>query len=309
MIRSVAIAAAAALTATAAHAQSYLGLASTQNASGFREQAGQTLSFVCPASDGSKAKLYGTDIYTDDSPICAAAIHAGVLKADRAGIVTILIGNGAKSFKGSDRNRIASYDYGAWGHSYSFVQDGEPGSISWKTVWNGIPDDFTDPIVVNCPSGGDASKTIWGTDVYTRDSNICVAAVHTGSITPEKGGLIMVSRAPAPKEYPGTQRYRVTSQRWGSSADAFSVTAARHCAPAPPPPPPPPPPSALSRVFTRGLHGRRLGQPGRSDCITHDRDRRIHGSRFRAVAGAHRFTHDPGTGMDRRRIGTLRREK
>ena len=188
----------------AAHAQTYLGLAPTQNAGAFRAQAGQTLSFVCPASDGSKAKLYGTDTYTDDSPICAAAIHAGVLKAGRAGIVTILIGNGAKSFKGSERNRIVSHDYGAWGHSYSFVQDGEPGSISWKTVWNGIPDDFTDPIVVNCPGGGDASKTIWGTDVYTRDSKICVAAVHTGSITPEKGGLIMVRRAPAPKEYPGT---------------------------------------------------------------------------------------------------------
>ncbi|MGH8204204.1 MAG: LCCL domain-containing protein [Steroidobacteraceae bacterium] len=210
----------------AVYAQAYLGLGPTQNASAFRAQAGQTLSFICPASDGGKAKLYGTDVYTDDSPICAAAIHASALKAGRAGVVTILIGNGAKSFKGSDRNGIASHDYGAWGHSYSFVQDSTTGSISWKTVWNGIPDDFTDPIVVNCPSGGDASKAIWGTDVYTRDSTICVAAVHTGSITPEKGGLITVRRAPAPREYPGTQRYRVTSQRWGSSGDAFTVTAA-----------------------------------------------------------------------------------
>jgi len=244
--RAVAIIAAAALSAAAAHAQTYLGLAPTQNAGAFRAQAGQALSFVCPAIDGSKAKLYGTDTYTDDSPICAAAIHAGVLKAGRAGIVTILIGDGAKFFKGSDRNRIASFDYGSWGHSYSFVQDGKPGSITWKTVWNGIPDDFTDPIVVNCPPEGDASRPIWGTDVYTRDSTICVAAAHTGSITPEKGGLVTVRRAPAPKEYAGTERFRVTSQRWGSSADAFTVAAARAAAPTPPPPPPP---SVLSRTI------------------------------------------------------------
>ena len=252
MIRSVAIAiAAAALAATAAHAQTYLGLAPTQNAGAFRAQAGQALSFVCPASDGSKAKLYGTDIYTDDSPICAAAIHAGVLKAGRAGAVTILIGNGAKSFKGSDRNGIASHEYGSWGYSYSFVRDGEPGRIGWSTVWNGIPEDYTAPIAVNCPPEGDVSRAIWGTDVYTRDSAICVAAVHAGAITPAKGGLITVRRAPAPREYPGTQRYRITSQRWGSSTDAFTVAAAAPVAPVPPPalPPPPPPAGNLSRTL------------------------------------------------------------
>ena len=227
MTRAVAFLAAA-LAAAVAHAQGYLGLAPTQNAGAFRAQAGQSLSFVCPATDGSKAKLYGTDTYTDDSAVCAAAIHAGVLKAGRAGVVTIQIGNGAKTFKGSDRNGIASHDYGSWGHSYSFVRDGVPGNITWATVWNGIPEDFTDPIVVNCPPEGNASKTIWGTDVYTRDSTICVAAAHTGSITPEKGGLITVRRAPAPKEYTATERFRITSQRWGSSADAFSVTVAQH---------------------------------------------------------------------------------
>jgi hypothetical protein len=168
---------------------------------------------------------------------------------DLRGIVTILIGSGAKSFKGSDRNGIASQDYGAWGYSYSFVQGGEPGSITWKTVWNGIPDDFTDPIVVNCPREGDSGKSIWGTDVYTRDSTICVAAVHTGSIEPGKGGLITVRRAPAPREYPGSERYGVTSQRWGSSADAFMVAAAKAAAQPPPPPLPPPPPSPLSRTL------------------------------------------------------------
>ncbi len=231
----------------AAQAQTWLGLQPLQNASAFRAQAGQVLSFVCPAGDGGKARLYGTDIYTDDSAICAAAIHAGVLKPGRGGIVKILIGNGAKSFKGSERNGLRSLDYGSWGHSYSFVQDGEPGTITWATVWNGIPADYADPITVKCPPQGDTRKAIWGTDVYTLDSAICVAAAHTGLVDSGKGGLITVRRAPPPKEYPGSERYGVTSQRWGSSADAFSVSVAKVSAP---PPPPPPPPSVLSRTVT-----------------------------------------------------------
>lgn len=243
MHRSLAVLAAATLAVPAALAQNYLGLAPTQNASAFRAQAGQTLSFVCPANDGSKARLYGTDTYTDDSAICAAAIHAGVLKPGRAGVVTIRVGDGAKAFKGSERNGIKSLDYGAWGYSYSFVQEGSPGSITWKTVWNGIPDDFKEPIVVNCPHEGEMGKAIWGTDVYTRDSTICVAAVHMGLIDAGKGGLIAVQRVPPPKEYAGSERFGVTSRRWGSAADAFTVAAAEPARePAPPPPTPPTPP-------------------------------------------------------------------
>ncbi len=228
-------------------AQGYLGLGPAQNAASYREMVGQKFSFVCPAGDGSKASVYGTDTYTDGSAVCAAAIHAGALKAGHAGVVTILIGGGAKSFRGSERNGVTTLSYDrAWAYTYSFAREADPGNITWSTVWNGIPEDFTDPIVVNCPAGGMTDRTIWGTDVYTRDSTICVAAAHTGSITPEKGGLITVRRARAPKEYPGTQRFRITSQRWGSSADAFSVAAAQTAAP---PPPPPPTPNALSRTL------------------------------------------------------------
>jgi hypothetical protein len=40
---------------------------------------GQRFSFVCPPSDGGPAYVFGTDVYTDNSPICKAAIHAGAL--------------------------------------------------------------------------------------------------------------------------------------------------------------------------------------------------------------------------------------
>ena len=306
MIRCFVIVAAAALAAAAAHAQTYLGLAPTQNAGAFRAQAGQALSFVCPASDGGKAKLYGTDTYTDDSAICAAAIHAGVLKAGRAGVVTILIGDGAKSFTGSERNRIVSHDYGAWEHSYSFVHDDEPGSITWKTVWNGVPDDFTDPIVVNCPSGGDASKTIWGTRrVHPRLDDLRCGRTH-GHDHAREGWARHGAPCARPQGVPGDAALpchvaalgivRGRVQRRGrervGAAPAATATAQQ----------------PVARNHACGLHGGRLGKPGRPDCFAHDCARRIHRSRFRAFAGAHPITHDPGAGMDRRRFGTLRRQ-
>lgn len=228
--------AALAIAPVGALAQTYLGLSPTQNASGYRKHLGEALSFVCPATDGGKARLYGTDTYTDDSPICAAAIHAGALRAGQAGVVTIVIGNGAKSFKGSERHGIASLDYGAWPHSYSFAPRDTPGSISWRTVWNGVPADFTQPIEVRCPGEGDTAGPVWGTDVYTRDSTICVAAVHAGAIRPNAGGVVTLRRAPAPASYPGSDRYGITSKAWGSSADAFAVAASSAAAPVPPPP-------------------------------------------------------------------------
>lgn len=254
--------AAAALVATApAIAQPSLGITATQNGAGFREQVGMTLTFVCPATDGAKATIYGTDIYTDDSMICAAAIHAGVLKARRAGVVSIVMDKGAKEFRGSERNGVASRSYGAWGYSYSFVREPASGTIAWRTIWdpwNQIPRDFTEPVLVTCPEGGETKSPVWGTDIYQKDSSICVAAVHAGVISPSSGGVVAVSLVPGPqKEFAASERFRVASRNWSAQPVAFAVAPATSAAPptsnpsAPPPVnPPAPTPGIPARAIT-----------------------------------------------------------
>lgn len=217
----------------AVQAQGWLGLGPLQGASALRDQVDQIFSFLCAATDGRNARVHGTDTYTDYSAVCAAAIHAGVLKSGQAGLVTIRIGRGAQSFRGSSRNGITSQDYGAWAYSYSFMPEGSTGDISWTTVWNGIPEDYLAPMVVHCPRNEAGAYGLWGTDVYTRDSTICAAAVHAGVIRRDQGGLIAVRRAPAPRAYAGSERNGIVSRRWGSSADAFSVTAATPAVAAP----------------------------------------------------------------------------
>ncbi len=234
----------AAILATAvsmpAFAQGMLGLTPHQNASMLRGHSGEVFTFVCPAIKGGEGKVLGTDVYTEDSAICLAAVHAGALQPGDPGAVNVLVGDGAKRFEASERNGVKSGEYGAWPHSYRFIGEGEPGLIAWSTVWNGVPMDFKEAVALRCPAGGEPKGTIWGTDVYTRDSAICIAAVHVGAITRESGGHFLVRRAPGPKEFPASERYGVASKRWGPLEDAFEIESAIDA------PPPPPPPAAVS---------------------------------------------------------------
>lgn len=246
------------LAAQPTFAQSTLGITAVQRASEFREQIGKTLTFVCPATDGAKATVYGTDTYTDDSVICAAAIHAGVLKSGRAGMVSIVMDKGAREFRGSERNGVVSRNYGAWPYWYSFFGEPKPGIVTWRTIWdpwNQIPPDFTEPVTVRCPEVGDTKSPIWGTDVYQKDSAVCVAAVHAGVISPESGGIVVVSPVPGPrKEFTASERFGVASRNWSAQPVAFAVAAATSAAPTPPPPPPPPnPPAPLFSLPARTI--------------------------------------------------------
>jgi hypothetical protein len=149
-----------------------------------------------------------------------------VLPPNQVGVVSIVIGSGAKSFSSSKRNGVTTRSYGAWGTSYTFARDAAPGTISWRTAWSQIPAEFSGPIALQCPAGGALAGIVWGTDVYTKDSALCVAAVHAGVITADRGGLVVATRARQAGAFPASLRNGVTSLSWGNTQDAFSVTVA-----------------------------------------------------------------------------------
>jgi hypothetical protein len=80
-------------------------------------ETGKTYKFKCPAG-GKEGNVWGTDIYTADSSICNAAVHAGKLTMDGGGSVTIELRPGESSYKGTIRNGIKTSDYGAYGRSF-----------------------------------------------------------------------------------------------------------------------------------------------------------------------------------------------
>ena len=82
----------------------------------FRGQINKVLFFeVTGRQDGS---VWGTGVYTDDSDLSTAAVHAGLLREGQKGIVRVTILDGQNAYRGSTQNGIASYDYRNWPGSY-----------------------------------------------------------------------------------------------------------------------------------------------------------------------------------------------
>jgi hypothetical protein len=61
-----------------------------------------------------EGQLWGTDIYTRDSTIGAAAVHAGLLKAGETGYLRLTVVAPLEAYPGSARNGVTSTDYGAF---------------------------------------------------------------------------------------------------------------------------------------------------------------------------------------------------
>jgi hypothetical protein len=208
-----------AIQASVARAQqTTLAAQAKTNAAAFRQQVGRRLTFVCPAQVKIDEDIWGTDVYTDTSPICTAAVHAGVFTPKTTTAVTIVMDGEKPSFAASSRNSIKSSAYGRWSGSYSFVTNGQPGQIDWHTTIAALERDYLTPITLVCPAAGQSERgEIWGTDVYPDDSAICVAGVHAGAIK-LTGGALTVTRVPKQASFPSTTRNSITSKLWSDPA-------------------------------------------------------------------------------------------
>lgn len=86
---------------------------------GLRGLTGREFQVICPAGN-TPGSVWGTNIYSDGSSICAAAIHAGKLDSTTGGSVKFEMIGEQSAFSGSDRHGISTDSYGAWGGSFQF---------------------------------------------------------------------------------------------------------------------------------------------------------------------------------------------
>jgi hypothetical protein len=83
---------------------------------GLCAQEGQSYYFrVEGANSGS---VWGTDVYTGDSVLAAAAVHAGALKVGESGIVKVTVVKPLNSYRGTTRNGITTHSYGRFDTAY-----------------------------------------------------------------------------------------------------------------------------------------------------------------------------------------------
>lgn len=95
------------------------------SASDYRDRTGIQVRYACP-KDGTLGTVWGSNPYTDDSSVCTAAVHAGLIKLAEGGTVLIKVTGPKDSFKGSTSNGVTTDDYGSWGGSFIFLD--KPGN-------------------------------------------------------------------------------------------------------------------------------------------------------------------------------------
>jgi hypothetical protein len=93
------------------------------NLKAFESQQGKVFAFKVTGS-AAGGSVWGTDIYTTDSRLSMAAVHAGVVKVGETGVVRLKIIPSPASYAGSSRNGITTSGYGAYTAAYQILKDG-----------------------------------------------------------------------------------------------------------------------------------------------------------------------------------------
>jgi outer membrane protein OmpA-like peptidoglycan-associated protein len=193
------------------------------------------LSCFCPAGNTELGAVWGMDVYTEDSAICQAAVHAGFLTRS-GGAVTVVPQPGRQSYAGVERNGVSSSNYGTMDGSFSFAPTAVQASyVPVKPIeqqlapFGQCPDNFvsfrstSEAFNCFCPPVDMNQNNVWGMDIYTEDSSICLAAVHYGVLT-LKGGNVSVLPEPGRKTYAGVTRNGISSSNYGSMDGSFSFS-------------------------------------------------------------------------------------
>jgi hypothetical protein len=77
---------------------------------------------TCPPN-GRPGTAWGTMVYTDDSPICTAALHDGRITLAAGGAVTVYVHPGRNYYLGSENNGVLTRSFPAFGGSIAFVSE------------------------------------------------------------------------------------------------------------------------------------------------------------------------------------------
>lgn len=210
-------------------------LACQQQAKNVEGNQGTSWYMKCPACPDTNGSVWGTDLYTDDSALCLAAIHAGAITS-KGGLILVTWLPGQPTYVGSARHTINTKDYGKWGRSF-FVQsvdaDGKPtspaitpppaGTIQMSCLHTASTWTEQTPVRVRCPANCTTGQSLWGTDVYSADSSVCLAAVHAGLVKADAPGEVTLTPGGAVEKLVGSARNGVTSKDYGAYDTTFTL--------------------------------------------------------------------------------------
>ena len=94
----------------------FVALPDPGNLENYKDKVGEVLFIRVTGATGGE--VYGSEIFTADSHLATAAVHAGLLKFGETKIVMVTVLPSKSSYNGSDRFGISSKDWGTYPGSY-----------------------------------------------------------------------------------------------------------------------------------------------------------------------------------------------
>ncbi len=66
--------------------------------------------------------IWGTDIYTGDSSLAVASVHAGLVNVGDTTVIKVVVEQPLAKYQGSTRNGVTSHDFGQYGTAYRLAR-------------------------------------------------------------------------------------------------------------------------------------------------------------------------------------------
>lgn len=196
-----------------------------------QDMRGSADSFTCSCSTetAEAGTVWGAGPYSDDSAVCRAAMHAGLV-GDEPANVTINFMPGREAYSQSLANGVETSSWGAWGGSFAF-EGAELGEPKEDEMVDACPDNAmalrgTEEVVTcRCTADELDNGSVWGTEIYSDDSGICKAARHAGVIS-ESGGEVSFVPVDGQDSYTGSEANGVESRDYTEWSGSFEFVEA-----------------------------------------------------------------------------------
>ncbi|KAL8270855.1 hypothetical protein Esti_005226 [Eimeria stiedai] len=148
---------------------------------------------ACPEDcHKAKAPLKGSKVYTPDTSVCKAALHAGVLGLE-GGEAVLVVHNGISNYTSSKGQHGNDGELEPQMRSFSVIHAPPFKRLSCFSDGSFVLYMQVDELaLVACPAGCmDASEArVYGTKLYSPMSSVCRAAIHAGALSPVGGARI-----------------------------------------------------------------------------------------------------------------------